>query len=524
MIMPISHCNAVRFLSALLAITLSIAAGQVASAQNSNAAPAKSAEAGPGDFYRVDEVQSIYLRVAEDDWQRMLAALPERIYVRASFRWRDISVDNVAIRFKGNSSSAPSQQHKRSFLIKFDEYADDQRFLGLRRVSFDNGVQFGSVFSEPIMTEILADQGIKTHRCNYAKLFLNDKYHGVYVNVERIDKVFIERHLPDPNGLLFKVDEGGPGANLQFLGDDPSAYERAFEPETKSAKKGQRRLVEFIRLINQSPDKDFAANLDSKLEVNDFLRVTAVMLFSGAFDQLTGWHPHNYYLYYDGTHDRWRYLPWDLDVGFCEIAFGQIRVLADWNAAWPVAGQLPNPLLDRIVADPALLDRYRTTARIILDKYFEPQRLCAVIDAKYALIKEDLLADPFPHRRITNPDDQSYDDVVASMKKFVRQRYTLARQQLENPGKRPEMVRRPDGPMPQLVGKIQRIQRAAQEMQRKGEDVQPIHKLMQQVGPLLQQGRAAEAEKLIREALRLAGEDPGRDNEESPRDERKKAR
>jgi hypothetical protein len=521
---PISHCRAVRSLPAVLAITLSIAAAQVAFAQNAKATPAKSADAGPDDFYTADEVQSIYLRVAEEDWQRMLAALPERIYARASFRWREISIDNVAIRFKGNSSSAPGQQHKRSFLIKFDEYADDQRFLGLRRVSFDNGVQFGSVFSEPIITEILRDQGIKTHRCNYARLFLNDKYCGLYVNVERIDKVFIERHLADPNGLLFKVDEGGPGANLQFLGDDPSAYERAFEPETRSAKKGQRKLVEFIRLINQSPDKDFAAKLDSKLEVNDFLSVTAVMLFSGAFDQLTGWHPHNYYLYYDGTHDRWRYLPWDLDVGFCEIAFGQIHVLADWNAAWPAAGQLPNPLLDRIVADPALLQRYRTTARNILDKYFEPRRLCANIDARYALIKEDLLKDPFPHRRVTNPDDRSYEDIVAAMKKFVRQRYTLARQQLENPGKRPEMVRRPGGPGPRLVAKIQRIQRAAEEMQRKGEDVQPIQTLMQQVGPLLQQGRAAEAEKLILEALRLAGDDPGRRDGESPRDERKQPR
>ena len=521
---PMSDCKAVRLEFAVLAITLMIGAEQVASAQNSKAKPAKQADAELGDFYRGDEVQSVYLRVADDDMQRMLAALPERIYVRASFRWRDISIENVAIRFKGNSSSAPSQQHKRSFLIKFDEYEADQRFFGLRRVSLDNGVQFGSVFSEPIITEILRDQGIKTHRCNYAKLFLNDKYHGVYVNVERMDESFIERHLPDPNGLLFKVDEGGPGANLQFLGDDLSAYKQAFEPETKSAKKGQRRLVEFIKMINQLPEKDFAAKLDSKMEVDDFLRVTAVMLFSGAFDQLTGWHPHNYYLYRDGKQDRWRYLPWDLDVGFCEIAFGQIHVLADWNAAWPVAGPMPNPLLERIVADPALLKRYRDTARSILDKYFEPDRLCAIIDAKYALIKKDLAADPFPHRRVTNPEDQNYEDIVASMKTFVRKRYTTASQQLANPGKRPEIVHRPQGgpggPPPQLAEKIQRVFRAAEQMQKNGKDVLPIQKLMQQVGPLLQQGRADEADKLIVEALKLAGEEPGKGKEDSPRDQR----
>ena len=58
-------------------------------------------------------------------------------------------------------------------------------------------------------------------------------------------------------------------------------------------------------------------------------------------------------------------------------------------------------------------------------------------------------------------------------------------------------------------------------MQRNGENVLPIQKLMQQVGPLLQQGRADEAERLIAEALKLAGEGPGRGNEESPRDKRK---
>src|SRR5215208_5030183 len=342
-------------------------------------------------FYRPDEVQSVHLSVADKDMQRMLAALPELVDVPASFRWRDVTVENVSVRFKGNSSSNPKQTHKRSFLIKFDKYDKDRRFFGLRQASFDNGVQFGSLFSEPIITDILRDHGIKTHRCNYAKLYVNKEYRGVYVNVERIDEPFLANHLPDAGGSLFKVDEGGPGCNLQFLGDDPALYQKAFAAKTRSAKKEPARLVEFIKLINKTEPKEFAKALDAKMEVDDFLRVAAVMLFADAFDQLTGWNPHNYFLYHDTKRDRWRYLPWDLDVGFCETAFGKVRVLADWNAAWPVpAGGAPNPLLERIVADPALLGRYRTEARQILEKSFEPDRLCKAIDAKYGLIKEDL--------------------------------------------------------------------------------------------------------------------------------------
>ena len=135
------------------------------------------------EFYQPDEVQSVYLHVADKDLKRMLAALPELIEVPATFRWRDIAVENVSVRFKGNSSSNPKQTHKRSFLIKFDKSDKDRRFFGLRQVSFDNGIQFGSLFSEPIITDILRDHGITTQRCNYAKLYVNEEYRGVYAIV-----------------------------------------------------------------------------------------------------------------------------------------------------------------------------------------------------------------------------------------------------------------------------------------------------------------------------------------------------
>ena len=98
----------------------------------------------------------------------------------------------------------------------------------------------------------------------------------------------------------------------------------------------------------------------------------------------------------------------------------------------------PNPLLERIIADPVLLNRYRKEARKILEKSFEPDRLCKVIDAKYKLIEDDLKTDPFPHRRATVPGDRSYDDIVVSMKSFVRKRYASAVEQLDKPGDVPK--------------------------------------------------------------------------------------
>ncbi|MFO0804387.1 MAG: CotH kinase family protein [Gemmataceae bacterium] len=484
----------------LCCVLLAIAGGPLAAAEPT--ARGLADDAATAAFYKPDEVQAVHLHIADADLRRMMEALPELIEVPATFRWCDLTIENVSVRFKGNSSSHPKQAHKRSFLIKFDA---EHRFFGLRQVSFDNGVQFGSLFSEPIITEILRDHGMPAQRCNYAKLYLNKEYRGVYVNVERIDESFLKNRLAGASGALFKVDEGGPGCNLQFLGDDPALYRKTFDAKTAAAKKEHARLVEFIKLINGTDAKDFAKMLDAKLETDDFLRTTAILLFSGAFDQLTGWNPHNYFLFHDSKRDRWRYLPWDLDVGFCETAFDKIRVLEDWHAAWPVPRTgPPNPLLERITADPVLLARYRKEARTILDKSFEPDRLCKVIDAKYALIKDDLKTDPFPHRRVTVPGDRSYDDIVESMKAFVRKRHASAVKQLDAPGERPK-AERPVGPPPQLAAKIQQVVKRAEELQRSGQDVAPIAKLMQRVGPAAQAGKWDEAEKIVDAALKLLG-------------------
>jgi len=454
-------------------------------------------------FYQSDEVQTIQLTIAPNDLRRMQAALPERIVVPGSIQWRDVKFDGVGVRYKGNSSANPHQRHKRSFLVKFNEYEAGARFFGLRRVSFDNGVQFGSLFSEPIVTGILSDLGLPTHRCNYARIFLNGQYQGVYVNVERIDKSFLEQHWADPNGALLKADVGGPGGNLQFVGDDPTTYERALEPKSKSAKENYAQLVDFLRVINQTEPSKSASTLETAVELDDFLRVSAVMLFSGAFDQLTGGAPHNYYLYHNTKTDRWRYLPWDLDVGFCETAFGRIQVLNEWHAGWPLPPSGgPNPLMERIVADPALLKRYRQTARTILDKYFEPEQLSAILDANYELIKADLQADPFPHQRVTVPGDRGYDEIVESMKTFMRKRYSSAVAQLENPGPRPE-PRRSSGLPPQLAEKVRRIEQRAGEMQARGEPIAPVQALMHRVPPLLQQGKMDDASAVLDEALEL---------------------
>ena len=436
----------------------------------------------------------------------MQTSLPKCIYVPATFKWNDVVIKNVGVRFKGNSSSNPRQRHKRSYLIKFGKYDKEQKFIGLQRASFDNGIQFGSLFSETVISEILGDLGLKTYRCNYARLFVNDKYAGVYVNVERIDPTFVRRQFPGSTGGLWKNDIGGPGGKLDFVGEDPARYAKAFEAKNGVAEKNLPQVVQFIKQINGTNPVEFEKRIESLIDLDGFLKTTAVMLLSGAFDQLTGWGPHNYYLYFDNQKNQWHYLPWDLDVGFCEVAFGRVFVIQDWHAAWPVPAGHRNILLDRIIANPRLLARYRAIAKEVLEKYFTPDRLTQAIDKKYALIKDHLKDDPFPKVRATVPTDKNYDQIVESLKSFVRKRYQAAKGQLADPGQRPTKPTRAKslagGNVPaEIKSKMEQVMKLAKQKQR---TLQELDRIFKQIGPLMQRQQFDDVLKLLNRAEKLA--------------------
>ncbi len=379
-------------------------------------------------------MQKVYLEIKPEDLDGLHRALPRRICVPGTFRWNDQTLQHVGIRYKGNSSSSPDSPHKRAFLIAFSEYKQGQRFLGLRHVALDNGIQFGSVFSERLITDVLRGVGVKAPRCNYARVHLNGQYVGVYVNVERIDKAFLQRQFATEQGVLFKVNEGGPGADLRYLGNDPARYQKSFERHSGQEVKAFAELIEFIRGIDAPTGSE--ASLRRSLDVEAFVKTTAVMLFAGAFDQYTGWQPHNYYLHQNPADQRWTYIPWDLDVGFADHAFGRVPVLDGWHAAWPVP--IPGrPLMERLVAHTDLLHQYREQASIILEEWFRPEVLIPRLRTLYEQIRSDLEEDPYPPRRVTVPADSGYGDILASMEDFIRKRYALARAQLDSPGKRP---------------------------------------------------------------------------------------
>ena len=106
--------------------------------------------------------------------------------------------------------------------------------------------------------------------------------------------------------------------------------------------------------------------------------------------------------------------------------------------------------MEHLVSNTVLLDRYREQACVILERWFRPEVLIPKLRRLYDQIRTALTANPYPPRRVTVPSDTGIEDVLASMEKFIRDRYALARAQLEAPGARP--APRPMSPGPDHEG------------------------------------------------------------------------
>ena len=112
-----------------------------------------------------------------------------------TFRWGNVKLKNVGIRYKGNSSSRRSNGTSAVFSSRSTSLKKAHASSGCA-ASLWTTVSIRQPFSEPVVTEILRAEGIPASRHNYARVFLNEKFIGVYGNVERIDESFVETHFP----------------------------------------------------------------------------------------------------------------------------------------------------------------------------------------------------------------------------------------------------------------------------------------------------------------------------------------
>jgi hypothetical protein len=284
----------------------------------------------------------------------------------AEFRYGDEVITNLLIRLKGWSSwwqSVPDDPPKLQFVIAFDGVDSSKRFHGLRKIELDMPRIDETYLRQRISLAYLRALGLPGLCANNARLFINGSYYGLYTNLERPDKTFLQRVFPGED----RGDLWDAGINLEINEDT-------------------------MGLPHPRLDAFWAAKTPAAIaaiaDMDEALLEWAGEAMLGDADGY--WIGHYNFFLYDHPTRGWLWIPHDLDADINWLD-PRIDPLYYWGGdpAWAPPWQH----YSAIIKDPAWLDRYVAALRRANDVWAAAE-LPAMVDRFAAQVRDAAAADP----------------------------------------------------------------------------------------------------------------------------------
>jgi hypothetical protein len=264
-------------------------------------------------FYNQDTIQKIEITFIQPNWDYQMdtsKAGAEGYIMAQSVSINGILFDSVGVKYKGNSSYNPSN-NKNPLHLELDSYKN-QSYFGVKDIKLGNGYADPSMIREVLAYDILKNY-MHCPKSNFAKVYVNGTYYGVFSNTESIGKSFYSNHYFSSNNTAIKCNPiVNPSPNTKcnlkyFTTGDSSNYFNFYELKSNYGWNNLRALCDTI--TNYQSKASSNIDMDRAIWMLAFNNVMVNLdSYSGAFCQ-------NYYLYKDNTN---HYNPtiWDLNMSF----------------------------------------------------------------------------------------------------------------------------------------------------------------------------------------------------------------
>lgn len=312
----------------------------------------------------------------------------------------------VGIRLKGGAKgSFRKLSGKAAFKVKFnfenEKGEKGKKYLGLKKLTLNNMVEDFSLIHETLAYTAYRGAGLPASRTGYAFVRVNGQPYGVYLDIEDIDDVALERwfgKFADPQHLY----EGESGADVIPGAEALPPGEGGFEvDEGDEGNLGD--LEALISAVNSTEGEGWSAAVAPVADLAELTRMWAVEKFAGHWDGYAGqagqFQPNNYFLYSD-PFGVFRMIPWGTDE--------------TWERRLPFDGPA-GAMFNRCLADPACEALYRKELRSV-GKTIDGLHLGALGAAVAELLKPWEEADP----RLEHPE--LVEEAVAETLSFVADR------------------------------------------------------------------------------------------------------
>lgn len=348
-------------------------------------------------FYRQDQIREVELAFSQPDWWRRLLNNHATKTDLPATCWIDgIRYDSVGVRFRGNSSFRYNDSEKKSFNITLDRFIDGQDVGGVNTFNLNCGWQDSTSMREVLYNNI--GQHYHTSlKSNFVSLTINGEDWGPYANVQQPDSDFIKEWYLSNDGTIWRAKSNGGGtpsagvygrgkSSLNYNGPDSSDYHRDYTLKRTEQDDPWAGLIAACDVLNNAPLLDLEGQLARVFDIDKacwFLAHENIFADSDSYINKGGL---DYYVYYEA--ETGRIVPVEYDGN---------GVLVDRLLNMRLFHHASNhkfPLMHRMLAVPAIRQRYLAHVRVILNEYFNPEFIYPVIDRYTKMIDPLVQADP----------------------------------------------------------------------------------------------------------------------------------
>lgn len=347
----------------------------------------------------------VHIYIAPDSLEQILA--PQNWYsdyeYPATFVFkRGFEVDtvlNIGFRIRGNTSRSSA---KKSFKVSFNTFVQGREYFGLDKMNLNGEHNDPSIMRSKLSWDIFKAYDVPAPRANHIKLFINEDYYGLYINVEHIDNEFVQDRFGGEEGNLYKSLYP---ADLSYISENPDDYKwspewadrRVYDLKTNTEEDDYSDLAYLISFLEHSDETEFKNQIEDYINVDGVLRWMAIDILTGNWDNYW-YNQNNYYLYFNTNDQRFEFIPYDYDNTFGIDWVGQdwgTRDINNWGQS--------KPLTNRILEVEEYRNRLHFYINKIIDEYFNEEFLFPEIDRLKALTESAAEADTFRTK------DYSYD-------------------------------------------------------------------------------------------------------------------
>ena len=272
-------------------------------------------------LYNPEGITLIEITFENSNWDQQLDDLAavgnDRLFATVEINGE--SFDSVGIRYRGGATYDPAQG-KNPLNIKLD-FIKNHDYDGYETLKLNNGAKDPSFVREVLSFDI-ANQYMPSPQANFAKVFVNGSYHGLYVNLENVDKDLMSKNFlsdrdnsfldcsPDNNIAPPEPEcTEGLGSSLQYLGPTQVCYTDYYDRLSDLSIVWDE-LATLTNDIAQNPN-----SIETSLNIDRAIWMCAMNNLVVNLDSYLGAEPSNYYMFKDDN-DRFNTFPWDYNETF----------------------------------------------------------------------------------------------------------------------------------------------------------------------------------------------------------------